>query len=70
MGMSLSIKDRSLQRHTMSAGGQEVEVTLEIASFPCVSVPEPFEEDIGGLIYHVQHIEGYPVYFVPRFGAR
>ena len=56
--------------HAMSASWQPLEVTLEIASFPCAPVSEPFEEDIGGLIYHVQHIEGYPVYFVPKFGAR
>lgn len=56
--------------HLMSVVRQPVDLILEIAAVPCVSVSEHFEEDIGGVISHVQHIEEHPGNFVQRLGAR
>ena len=54
----------------MSVVRQPVDLILEIAAVPCVSVSEHFEEDTGGVISHVQHIEEHPGNFVQRLGER
>ena len=47
-----------------------MEVILDNAAFPCVSVCEPSDENSGEGESHVQHMEGYPEYSVPKFGAK
>ena len=54
----------------MSVSWQPVELRLDHADDPCVSVSKPIEEDSWVVLSHVQHIENYPIYYVPRLGAR